>query len=121
MKKQERVVTWAGGYFDIPIIISRCLKYNIDFPLHKEIQHVDLWKTSKGKLCMHSNRLETVCEYLGIPSKGHRMNPDVWLGALSGKKKDLDWIFTHNVEDVDSTMAVFEKLLPYIPSLKGSI
>ena len=121
MQNQDTVITWFGKYFDIPFVRTRCLHYGIKFPEHKSLRHIDLWKTCKDKLKLHSNRLQVCCDFLGVKSKGHPIKSHIWFDAMGGKKKALDYIFKHNTEDVESTMMVYNKLLPYISNLKGSI
>ena len=116
------IVYWGKGYrFDIPFVRSRALKWGISFPKHKDIIVNDLYDTVKKQLRLHRNRLETACDFLGIPSKEHRMNPSVWQKALSGDQESLDWIFEHNKEDVISTEAVWKVLHEFSPNSNTSI
>lgn len=114
MRRFDRLVVHYGVRFDIPSIRTKCIKHGVDFPLYKEIQVSDTWSILKYKFNLHRNRLETACDYFDIPSKGHRLNADVWIGALGGNKKDLDYIFTHNKEDVISLEALWNRISPYI-------
>jgi uncharacterized protein YprB with RNaseH-like and TPR domain len=116
----DRVVTWYGTGFDIPFMRSRCLFWNVDFPVDKTIKHTDLYYTSKFKLKLHSNRLQAVCDFLGIKSKGHPMHQRVWLKAMAGDEYALKYILTHNKEDVVSTEKVYNKLIRYAgPQVKS--
>lgn len=121
LKTLDVIVGYFSSYYDIPFLRSRCLHWGIEFPLYKEIKQIDLFHTVKRKLCLHRNRLSVACELLGIPAKGHPIKTEVWLGALSGRKRDLDYILTHNIEDVDSTLALYNKLLPYMNKSEKSI
>jgi len=121
VRKFDRVVCHYGIKFDVPFLRTRCIKHGLDFPLLKSINISDTWLMSKFKLKLHSNRLQTIAEFFEIPAKGHKMNPHIWNRALSGCKDSLDWIWTHNKEDVETTEAVFELLRDYYPSTKRSI
>ena len=121
LSKLDVCITWFGEYFDIPFVRSRCLHHNIPFIEWKGLKHIDLWKTCKRKLKIHSNRLQACCNFLNIPAKGHPIKSDVWFGAMAGDKKALDYIYTHNVEDVDSTIAVYHKFKPYMTNTKPSV
>jgi len=123
MKRFDRLVYyWGGDYrFDIPFLRSRALLYGLDFPLYKEIKGLDLYTYIKKKFRFHRNRLETACEFFGIPAKQHPIKFDVWIKALGGNQKALNYILTHNKEDVVSLEKLYHKVLPYINTPNSSI
>jgi len=96
--------------FDIPYLRTRALRWGLDFPEYKEFLFTDVYDLVKPKLKLHRNRLEAVCDLLGIPSKEHRLNPDIWQKAQAGSKQALDYISTHCNEDVLSLEAVYKRL-----------
>jgi len=120
---QDKLTVYFGSdnKFDIPFLRSRCLFYNLPFPLYKDIKVVDVYDIVKRKLCLHRNRLQTVCEFLSIPAKLHPIKSDVWLGALGGNQQALNYIFKHNKEDVISLEAVYHKVINYIGKTNRSI
>lgn len=111
----DRIVTYYGGdfRFDLPFIRTRAVFWGIDFPIYKELKVLDLYPIIKKKFKLHNNRLQTACDFFGIPSKGHRLNPDIWLRAMTGDKKALDFILLHNREDVKSTEDLYHKVIKY--------
>jgi len=121
MRKFDMLTGWYCEKFDIPFLRSRALFYRLDFPLYKEVKVCDVWKIAKYKLCLHSNRLETVCEFYGIPAKTHPMQPRQWVDALSGKKDALDFIWEHNKEDVVSLEQAYNLLINYVGRQTKSI
>lgn len=121
MKKYDRIVTFYGSGFDIPWTRSRALKHNLFFPEYKDLYHTDVYYMARGKLKIHSNRLGSVCQFLGIPAKNHPMTPELWEKAGAGQKEALDTILTHCKEDVESTEAVFDRLLPHTQVNRRSI
>ena len=123
LRKFHRIVVHWGAdrRFDLPFVRARALKFNLDFPLYKEIYCQDTWAMAKAKLKLSRNRLENICDFFGIPSKAHKLYPDAWQKALAGDKTSLDYIFTHNVEDVESLEAVWKKLNQYVRRSKTSI
>jgi len=123
MRKFDKLITYYGGdfRFDVPTIRTRAIKYKIDFPLFKEIKVVDLYSIVKKKLNLHNRRLGTVCSFFDIESKEHKMNPDIWSGAISGNKKALKWIWTHNIEDCISTEKLYKRIIDYVGAQNQSI
>lgn len=114
IRQVDRTVGWFSSLFDNNFCLSRCLLHDIPWIQPKEVKHTDLWKFAKRKLALHRNSLQCACDFLGIPAKGHPIKSDVWFKAMAGRKDALEYIFTHNVEDVDSTMEVYKKVKPYL-------
>lgn len=121
VRKFNRVMTWYGAKFDIPMLRTRCLFWGLDFPLYKEISHTDLYYTAKHKLKLHSNKLEVVAKFFGIKAKAHPLLPEIWLKAFGGEQEALDYILTHNKEDVITTEKVYYKLQDCTRLTKTSI
>jgi hypothetical protein len=100
---------------------SWCVKYGYDFPLYKEVYVTDTQAILKAKFCLSSNRLATACRHFGIEAKTHPLDADTWQEAGIGGQRALKFIWKHNVEDVDSTRKLYEKIEPYISPGKRSI
>lgn len=113
MRKFDRLVTYYGTGFDIPFIRTRAMLHGLDFPLYREIKHTDVYYWVRNKMKLHRRRMEVVCDFLGIPAKGHPMIPPIWTAALTGNKKALNYILVHNLEDVDSLEEVYKRLLDF--------
>jgi len=121
MMKFSRVITYYGKRFDIPFIRTRAVFHNLEFPLYQALHHTDIYFTMRHKFKLHSNRLETVCEFFGIPAKQHKLKPDIWQAAMAGNKSALLYILQHNREDVNSTETLYKKLLGFSPVHNTSI
>jgi uncharacterized protein YprB with RNaseH-like and TPR domain len=121
MKKFDRIVTFYGAGFDIPFIRTRAVHHGIDFPSFGELHHTDLYFVIKHKFKLHSSRLQSACDFFNIPSKGHKMDWKVWEEAMCGEKKALDFILTHNKEDVISTELLFDKVINFTKIKETSI
>jgi uncharacterized protein YprB with RNaseH-like and TPR domain len=107
--------------YDIPMLRSRSLFWDLNFPEWKDYLFTDVYDLAKGKLKLHRTRLETVCDFFGIPSKEHRLNPEVWQRAQAGSKRALDYIQIHCDEDVLSLEAVYKRLNTFGRQSKLSI
>ena len=116
------VVHWGkDGRHDIPFLRTRAIKHGVPFPEYQEHYVTDTWDMAKRKLNLHSRRLEAICDFLEVPAKGHRLNPDIWQRAQMGDQEALAWILEHNREDVISTEAVWKRLKPYVFQSRVSI
>ena len=121
IRKYDRTMGWYSSRFDIPYVRCRAEYHGISFPTYKEALHTDLYYIARSKLALHSNRLGSVCQFFGIESKNHPMNPDLWMRAGRGDKDALEEVLTHCKEDVKSTDMCRELLTKYSAATKRSI
>ena len=121
IRKFDRITTYYGQRFDIPFAKSRAEKWGLDFPAYRDLWQTDVYFIAKANLLLHSTRLEQVCKLLDIPSKEHKLEPDIWQMAQAGHEESLDWIHTHCMEDVISLEAVYKRLQKYTVPAKRSI
>jgi uncharacterized protein YprB with RNaseH-like and TPR domain len=126
--KQFTHLIWHYGTdrrFDVPFLRTRAVKWGLPFPEYKCIYVGDTYPILKNKFKLHSNRLEVACDFFGIPSKQHKLNPDVWLSMITGNKKlmkeALAYILLHNEEDVASLEMLYKKIHKYTRLGKTSI
>ncbi len=121
--KFHRIIVYYGidNRFDLPYLRTRAIKYKLDFPLYKDVYVQDAYSIVRAKLQLHRNRLETACQEFGIPSKGHRLNPDVWQKAQAGHEDSLRYIWEHNKEDVVSLELLWDRLESYVLKNRRSI
>lgn len=130
------VVYWGKDYrYDVPFMRTRTLHWKeeaiknedmelakqLDFPVQMELYVEDLYDTVKRKFRLHNNRLATFCRFFGIESKGHPLEPDIWNRALAGFPDALDYIMTHNIEDVNSTEKAWKITRDFIKRPNTSI
>ncbi len=114
IRRFDRIIGHYSVRFDIPFLRSRCLFWKLNFPIHKEIKHTDTYFIAKAKLLLRSRRLGVICEFLGIPAKNHPIKPDIWMKCMYGNKKALQYVLTHNEEDVISLQRVWNRLSKYV-------
>ena len=110
--------------FDIPFIRSRCLKWGLDFPVYKTIDHKDLYYMVKRLLKLNRNSLEVATKFLGIKGKNH-VHGDQWMEALyctgDKQKKAIEYILDHNRRDVKITKQLDDKLKVFDRGIVKSI
>ena len=123
MNKFHRLVVYYGRdyRYDVPFVRTRAEKWGYDFPAYRDQWVTDVYDMAKAKLCLHSTRLQHVCDLLGIPSKGHKLDPEKWQDAQVGHQPSLRWIFKHCQEDVISLEGAWKRLNKYTFRGKRSI
>lgn len=121
VRKFDRLTTWYGGGFDIPFLRTRCVFHGLDFPLHGEVAHTDVWFIARKKFRFHSNRMEVVAKFFNIAAKNHPLVPEIWLKCMTGDRKALKFVLTHNVEDVETLEQIYHKIIEYKRFTRTSI
>ena len=118
------IVTYYGGnyQFDMPFLRTRALKYDFQFPPYKSLRHIDLYQQVRGKLKLHSNRLESVSEFLHLEPRKSKIDTDIWNRAnLAYDKEALAYIWEHNKIDTILLEKLHEKIEPYMAYSNRSI
>lgn len=114
---------WSTG-FDIPYIRARCLKWGLNFPIYKSIEHKDVYYMVKRLLKLNRNSLEAACAHFKIKGKNH-VHGDKWLIALMcdgvRQEKAMAYILDHNRKDVIILQKLFRKLEEYDRGMTKSI
>jgi len=87
LKEYDLIVSWNGKRFDIPFINTRLEKWERDTFQPK--RHLDLLYTSRFKLKLSNNKLDTVSKYVKAPVHKSFLDPDTWLKAMGGDRKLL--------------------------------
>jgi uncharacterized protein YprB with RNaseH-like and TPR domain len=111
--------------FDMPFLRTRAVMWGLPFPEHKCLFVGDTYPILRNKFKLHSNRLETACDFFGIPAKEHKLNPSIWLDMITGNKKRMQraisYILTHNKEDVISLEKLWKKISKFTQLGKRSL
>lgn len=117
LNDQDMWITYYGARFDVPFLTTRIVHWNssegagIDLP--SNVPHVDLWRTARNKLKLHSNRLASVTALLGHGDKTPLDLP-VWLRAAGGHKPSLDYIVEHCEVDARILAECYLDLRPLV-------
>jgi uncharacterized protein YprB with RNaseH-like and TPR domain len=121
MRTFDRVITHFGTYFDIPFLRSRALIHGIDFPEYGELYHTDVWKISKSKLCIHSNRQDVIAESLRGKTVKTRIAHPAWRKAMMGNEEAIMEVIDHCEHDVEDLKSNYITLSPFIRETRTSI
>jgi len=109
------VVAHFGKYFDIPFLQTRRLIKNM--VKMGDARLVDTWAICRKHLRFHSNRLDAIARALKCPYVKTTVNGEMWIDAMSGDKKALNYVVEHNKIDVLVLEWVFYKISAMLPSL----
>ena len=114
-----KVWAWAdyavGHYakrFDVPMIQSKLLKYGL--PPLAPTPLIDTWRVARDTFKLHSNRLATLEQFLGVEHSKTPITFDDWLQAAHGNRKALKQVVEHCRLDVLVLKEVYERIRPWV-------
>jgi uncharacterized protein YprB with RNaseH-like and TPR domain len=102
--KKEKIYIWNAS-FDIPFLISRCIRHGIKTKVFTQLRVIDLLKFSREVLRLSSNRLDDISVFLGIDKNLKVAGKDVqrfYEEFLSGSKEMKEEIISHCRDDLVS-------------------
>lgn len=100
--KNDKIYVW-NSEFDIPFLITRCLKHRIDVSVFSSLKIVDLLKFARENLRLSSNSLENVSKFFGLEknlSIGGKDTLMLYEEFLEGKVEGKEKIIEHCRDDL---------------------
>lgn len=114
------LITYYGTKCDLPYMRTRALRWDLPFPQYGTIKHIDMYYLVKNKLSLNRNTLENACSLLGINGKSHVFG-DIWIKAVTGNVKCIEYIYKHNKPDVDILEKLYDRLIQFNSRTNRSI
>lgn len=121
LKNYDRVVTHFGDRCDLPLLRTRAIINNLDFPPYGSLVSTDLWKIAKAKLCISSNSQKILAKVINGSTEKTSVESDIWLDAIRGKQKALNTILDHCCRDVRDLERNAKALFKYVKLSGASI
>lgn len=110
----DAVVTYNGNNFDIPVVNTQFLLNG--FPPPAPNKSIDLYRTVKSRFRFAHNRMDSVCEALGLGRKEETGGFDLWARCLNAITDHEAWdqMVQYNIQDVAMTEELYDVLRPWI-------
>lgn len=112
LDEADAVVHYNGTKFDIPVLNKEFIKYNLPPP--SPYHQIDLYRTVKASFRFASNKLDHVCQELGLGAKVQHKGMELWDGCMAGDPKSWKIMERYNKQDVRLLPRLYERLLPWI-------
>lgn len=112
LNEADAVIHYNGKKFDMPVINREFLKYELTPP--SPYKQIDLMLTVKKQFRFVSNKLDHVCDELGIGRKVSHEGHELWLKCMDGQPEAWEKMEEYNIQDVALLEELYEKLLPWI-------
>lgn len=112
MSEADAIITYNGDKFDVPVLHKEFVLHGLHPP--KPSISIDLYKTVKRQFRFASNKLDFVCQQLGLGAKTQHKGMDLWRGVIDGNEKDRKTMKVYNIQDVALLEKLYNKLRPWI-------
>lgn len=114
INEADAVIHYNGTRFDIPHLYRGFLEQGLGMP--SPIQEIDLFRTVKQRFNFPSNRLDYVCQRLGLGRKSSTGGMALWKNVMAGQAAAIKSMASYCKNDVNLTAKLYDRLLPWIPN-----
>lgn len=114
LNEADIVVAHNGDRFDMPILNARMLYHGFKPP--KPYRTIDTLKILKNRFRFPSNRLDSVCEYLGIGNKVSTGGFSLWARCMNKEVEAFEKMVEYNIYDVILLEELYRKIAPWYPT-----
>jgi uncharacterized protein YprB with RNaseH-like and TPR domain len=112
LDKADIIITYNGSRFDLPTLNKEFIIHHIPQP--SPYQQMDLLKVVRGRFRFTSNKLDYICQTLGLGRKTRHQGHDLWVGCMNGDEKCWAKMEQYNRQDVRIMEKLYRRLLPWI-------
>ena len=112
LDEADAVVHYNGSKFDIPTLNKEFLLRGLPPPSH--FHQIDLLRTVRKQFRFESNKLDYVCQRLGIGAKTQHKGMALWYGCMDGDPVSWRIMERYNKQDVKLLRKLYRFLLPWI-------
>lgn len=112
MMQADMLVTYFGKGFDIKMMQSKFLEYNL--PVLPNIPHVDLFYTVKSNMTLTRKSLDNTAHYLSLDNEKTYLNGKIWKRAMAGHVESMNYVIEHCRADVLVLEELYTKLRPLV-------
>lgn len=112
LNEADAIVHYNGTKFDMPTLNREFVKFGL--PPISHVHEIDLLKTVRKRFKFESNKLDYVCQMLGIGAKTKHKGIDLWYGCMEGNERDWKMMERYNKQDVRLLPRLYKRLLPWV-------
>ncbi len=108
----DLVCHYNGTKFDVPTLNREFIKYGMTPP--SPYRQIDLLRTVRKQFRFQSNKLDFVCDQLGLGKKHATGGFELWKGVMAGDPKSQKRMATYNKQDVKLLEVLYDELTPWL-------
>lgn len=112
MDEADVVVHYNGTKFDVPTLQREFLMTGMAPP--SPVKQLDLLTVVRKQFRFSSNKLDFVCQTLGLGNKVVHKGMALWRGCMDGDSKSWKTMQKYNIQDVLLLEKLYHRILPWI-------
>jgi len=112
MDEADAIIHYNGNKFDIPTLHKEFLLHSLPPP--SPSKHIDLLDTTRRQFKFASNKLDFVCQQLGLGKKIPHTGHELWIDCMDGKTSAWKLMERYNRHDVRLLERLYERVLPWV-------
>ncbi len=112
MEQADIVVTYNGDRFDLPTLKKEFLMHGLPPPAPSK--SVDLYKVVKKQFRFPSNKLDYICQELGLGTKTKHTGFQLWVDCVNGDENTWKTMEKYNKQDVKLLELLYNRLTSWI-------
>ena len=112
MDEADAIIHYNGSRFDIPTLQKEFILHDLHPP--SSVKHIDLLNTTRQQFRFASNKLDFVCQQLGLGKKIPHTGHQLWIDCMDGKPEAWRRMERYNRNDVVILERLYNKLRPWI-------
>lgn len=113
LKQADVVVHYNGKKFDIPNLNREFVEEGMA-PPKPTYKQVDMYHVVRHQFKFTSNKLDYVCQKLGLGEKVRHKGMSLWEECMAGNKKAWATMEKYNKRDVVLLKRLFRRILPWV-------
>lgn len=110
----EVIIAQNGDAFDVKKVNARLLYHGLTPPSHYNT--VDTLKVLRRTFGFSSNKLDDICDQLGIGRKHVHTGFDLWERCMNGERKAFEEMKVYNKKDIVLLEKLYLKVRPWMNS-----
>jgi DNA polymerase elongation subunit (family B) len=114
LDQADVVVHYNGKSFDIPTLNKEFITHGMKPPA--PYKQVDLLLAVRRQFRFPHNKLDYVCQALGLGSKVRHPGFQLWIDCMAGKVQAWNKMKRYNKRDVTLLEKLYMRVLPWIPN-----
>jgi len=111
MNEADIVIAHNGDKFDMPLLKARMVYHG--FPPPAPFKTVDTLKIAKKEFRFPSNKLDSLCQYLGIGEKIDTGGFELWARCMDNDIAAFEEMLEYNIYDVVLLEGLYQRIAPW--------
>lgn len=112
LDQADAVIHFNGKRFDVPTLNKEFIEHKMPQPA--PYKQMDLLRVVRSQFKFTSNKLDYVCQALGLGKKKRHIGQDLWTGCMEGDAQCWKIMEAYNKQDVRIMERLYYRLLPWM-------